>query len=311
MQIRKFKEARETFSSFLAANAEHPDRALAMYRLGECSFFLNEPKAAQTAFDDFLSKHADNELAPWAWQYLGESRLQLADPAGALKAFQTVGEKFPKSSLVPESKFGIARANEALKDLDAAVAAYTELSADVANPRAADALFHIGTLQYDAGHYAEAAKAFSAVRERFPDSSQAARADLNAGYSLFYLGDYDKAAEAFEQAAKSPEDEATARLWIGLSRKSQNRYADAVAVLQPAYEKLGNSGQAEKLLFQWADSTFRAGDGAAAAPLFLQLVEKFPKGEMADRALHLAVESSLQARKLEQAEKLHQRFVAE
>ncbi|MBX3441928.1 MAG: tetratricopeptide repeat protein [Planctomyces sp.] len=311
MQERKFADARDLFSKFLDAHPEHADRPLAAYRLGECNYFLDAPREARAAFEAFLEAYPQHDLAAWAWHYLGESRLQLDDAPAAIEAFQTVVDKHPQSPLAPESRFGLARAYENDRQTDKALAAYRELSADDAHPRAADALFNLGSLQFDAQDYAAASESFAAVVRRFPESRHVPLAELNAGISLVSLKEYDKAIRRLTSAAQSPDREQDANYWIGIAHKGLNRFEDAVAVLKPAYEKHAAEPGAERLLFHWADSELRQGHYDVAIPLLLKVADEFPRSELADDALHLAVDASLKTNALDQAEQLHARMMRE
>lgn len=308
MYQSKFAEARDVFSKFLEANPDHADRPLATYRTAEASYFLKDLKSARASFEDFLSKYPDNELAVWAWQYLGESKLQLADAKGAVEAFTEVVEKFPKSSLAPEAKFSRARAYQALKDVEQARASFRELSNDKDGVRSSDSLFMLATMEFDASQYGDAITAFESFAERYPQDRRTPLAELNTGYANYYLKEYDQAVAAFERAGKSDDQELSARLWAGISRKMQGKYDDAIAILKPTYEKFGASSGADDLLFHWADSQFRGEHFAEAVPLFEQVVERFPTSQYADQSVYFAMEASLKSGDLARAEKLHQKF---
>ncbi|QDT55064.1 tol-pal system protein YbgF [Caulifigura coniformis] len=309
MQLRRFPEARAVFSEFLKANPTHTDYALAMYREAECAFFVNDLTAASQLFAAFVAKFPENELSAWAWYYLGESHLQLGSPEKAATAFQSGLEKFPTSPRAAETKFAMGRAYSSLKDIEKAARTFQEIADDPMNPRAPDALFALGSMQFDAGHLAEAAAAFDAVREKFPKYRQAVEAALNSGSSYYKLKEYDKAVTAFEAAAQGPGDRLTARFWAAQARRSQERYDDAIAINKAAYEEFKDDPNAAKLLYYWGDCEFRKGDLEAAVPLFVRFADTYATHDFADDSLHYAVEASLKAGDLARAEELHQRFL--
>ncbi len=308
MQLRRFPDARVVFSGFLKANSNHADFALAMYREAECTFFVNDFPVASQMFAAFLDRFPENELSAWGWYYLGESHLKLGNADRAAEAFRSGMTKFPKSQRVTESQFGLARAYAALKDYDKASAEFQAIGNEADNPRAADALFALGSMEFDAGRLAEAATAFSNVREKFPTYRQAAAAALNAGSSYYKLQQFDKAVEAFDAAAASPKDKLTARFWAGQARRSQGELGEAIAINKAAYSEFKNDPNAAKLLYYWGDCEFRQGNLSAAIPLFVQFVDTYPTHEFADDSLHYAVEAALKAGDFKQADQLHQRF---
>jgi TolA-binding protein len=311
MQLRKFKEALVSFEEFLAANPDHQDRPLALYRSGECRYFLNDVKDAAGAFEDFLAKYPDHELAVWAWYYLGESRLRQGEAASAVESFKTVVSKYPDHSLAPEAKFGLAKSYQALGESPKAVETYSAIAADEKNHRAADALFNLASLQFDAGNFADSARSFESFRKRYPDNRQAHVADMNAGAAYYKLNEFNRAIEAFQKAAESPGEELAAQLWIGRSRKALSQFDEAVTVLKAAAEKFDSAPGVDAVLFDWADSELRAGRPEVALPLFLQVVDRFPTSEFADNSLQFAVDCALRADKLDEAEQLHRRFAAD
>jgi TolA-binding protein len=311
MQLRRFQDARIVFSEFLKAHPAHTDFALAMYREAECTFFVNDLANASRLFTAFLSRFPENELSSWGWYYLGESQLRMGNADKAAEAFRSGLEKFPDSPRATETRFGLGRAYAAMKEIDKAAEAFRAIGDDDKNPRAPDALFALGSLQFDANHLQDAAAAFDALRVRFPEYRQVAEAALNAGSSYYKLGQYDKAVEAFETAAKTPASKLTARFWAGQARRSQGKLDDAIAINKATYEEFKDNPESAKLLYYWGDCEFRKGNLTAAIPLFLRFVDTYPTHELADDSLHYAVDASLKAGELVRAEELHQRFVRE
>jgi TolA-binding protein len=323
MQLRRFQDARAVFNQFLKANPNHTDFALAMYREAECTFFVGDPASASRLFTAFLERFPDNELSSWGWYYLGESHLRLGNADKAAEAFQAGLDKFPKSPRVTETQLGLGRAYAALKNYENAAKAFQAIGDDGKNPRAPDALFALGSMQFDAAsspgiadqeraqRLQEAAAAFDAVRLRFPEYPQVAQAAQNAGSSYYKLGDYDKAVAAFDVAAATPANKLAARFWAGQARRGQGKFDDAIAINKATYEEFKDNPEAAKLLYYWGDCEFRKGNWAAAIPLFLQFVDRYPNHDFADDSLHYAVDASLKAREFARAEELHQRFVRE
>src|SRR5436190_126749 len=316
MQLRRFQDARIVFSDFLKAHPDHTDFALAMYREAECTFFVNDLANASKLFKAFLNRFPENELSSWGWYYLGESQLRMGNSDKAAEAFRTGLDKFPDSPRATETRFGLGRAYTALKEWDQAAEAFTAIGNDLNNPRAPDALFALGSMQFDAGQsdasrWSKAAAAFDAVRTKFPEYKQVAEAALNAGSSYYKLGEYDKAIDAFDTAAKSPASKLTARFWAGQARRGQGKLDEAIAINKATYEEFKDNPEAAKLLYYWGDCEFRKGNSAAAIPLFLRFVDTYPNHELADDSLHYAVDASLKAKDFARAEELHQRFVRE
>lgn len=311
VHLRDFRGAREEFRRFLRDAPQHQDRPLAAYRVGESSYFLNDLPAAQNELRAFLTAYPEHQLSPWALLYLGETEFRLKRADVARQLFAKYLEDYPDGPLRDDAQFGLARALEATGDRQQALVIYRDIASRPGSTRAADAQFNVGAIEFDAGNHAAAAEAFRDVAENSPQHQLVPLANLNAGYALFHLGKFDEAISFFERDLSNPMHAENARYWMGLSYKSLGRTEDAIDVFSKSYEENPAQPLAENLLFHWADCQFRQEQFDAARKRFLDLVATFPKGELADDALHSAVEASLRNDDLEQAAALHDRFTEE
>ena len=96
----------------------------ALYRVGECSYLLDDLKSAESEFQQFLKQYPHHELVEWALCYLGDTKLRLKQPQAARDLFKQALTQYPQSRLTDESKFGLARADEDLHETDAAAEIY-------------------------------------------------------------------------------------------------------------------------------------------------------------------------------------------
>ncbi|MGE0377109.1 MAG: tetratricopeptide repeat protein [Planctomycetaceae bacterium] len=309
VHLREFAKARPVFRDFVRSHPEHGEIALAMYRVGECSYFLNDSPQARKELRDFLGKvPADHELAQWALQYLGETELRLGNMSEAASAFEQLLSRFKESPLAEEGRFGLARAYDSLDRTAEAVALYRQVAGNPQSPRAAEAQFSLAARLFRDKQYAEAATEFETVAQRFPQHNLVPLATLNSGFSHFHLREYPAAMGAFAKVEADDKLGRTARFWIALSRKSQGEYEPAGELLISLYREDEQQPLAESLLFHAADCKLRTKAYAEAATLFVDAADRFPNGELADDALHSAIEAALLARDFQQAEGLHDRF---
>jgi TolA-binding protein len=306
----EYAPARDVLREFVMRYPKDKNLPDAMYRIGETSYSLEDYKQAEQDFLAFVDRFPDHELAEWALPYLADAELRLDKPAEAAKHFRTAIEKYPNGKLVTEAKFGLARADESLNKPNDAAKLYRELAAGN-TPRAAASQLRVATLLYDAEKYAEAAKEFQALVDRFPQSPLVATARLNAGFALYRSGDFAKALEQLQAAAKETSQAAVATHWIGMVRKSQGDEAGAIEAFRSVVEKYGDAPIASDSLFQWADATLRSGDYAEAVPLFERVTNDNPKGEHAADAVYFAGEAALLAGELDKAAAFVDRFKQE
>ncbi len=227
----KFAPARDVLREFVNRHPNDKNLPDAMYRVGETSYSLEDYKQAEIEFRAFLNRFPEHELNEWALPYLADAELRLEKPAEAAKHFRAAIEKYPNGKLVTEAKFGLARATESLGEADESVKLYRELAA-ADSPRAAASQLRVATLLYDAEKYAEAAKEFLSLTSRFPQSSLVPTAQLNAGFALYRSGDFAKAVEQLQAAAKDESQTAVATHWIGMARKGLGDEAGAIQAFQ-------------------------------------------------------------------------------
>ena len=284
----------------------------ALYRVGECSYLLDDLKSAETEFQQFLKQYPQHDLAEWALPYLADTKLRLKQPDTARDLFKRALAQYPHSRLTEDSKFGLARAYEELHETDAASAIYAQLAENKAlGTRAAQSLMNLATIQFRAGKYEDASKLFLRLTTDFPQSRLLSAAQLNAGFGLYQTGQYRKAIEQFDRASADKRQAATAGYWKGITFKALGDTAQATRVLKATYQADPQGPVAENSLFYWADCELRSAHYDAAKGLFLELVQKWPKGEFADDSLLFAGEAALLAGSVEQAEQLVGRFEKE
>ncbi len=304
----KYTDARNVLRGYVKDYPESRNLADAMYRVAECSYLLDDLKAAEEEFQAFLDKHPKNELAEWGLPYLGDAQIRLGKHEAAAASFQKSLELFPSGRLAEDSKFGLARSLESRKKLDEAITLYRELAANRVGTRAAQAQLNLAACYFDSKRYPEAAKEYDALVANFPASPLVSLAQLNGGYSYYQLGDFRKAVAQFDLAAKDKKHSVAAGYWRGVSFKSLGEFANGAAALKAVYEADPKGPLAENALFQWADCELRAGQHDSAREKFLEVVSKWPKGDLADDSLHFAGEAALLTGKLEDAQKLVDQF---
>lgn len=311
VNLQKFKEARTVFRAFVKAHLESRYLSHAMYRTGECSFLLNDLKSAEGELAQFLEKFPEDPLVPRARYNLAETKLALQKPGESTELFQQVVKSDSNSGLTTLSKFGLAKAYTQLKKFPEAELVYTELAKNLEGENAAEALMQLGDLHFDQGDYASSTAEYADIVKRVPDSPLVTEARLKTGMSLFGAGNYREAVAQLDPLIDDKRHGVEAEFWKGVSLKSAGDYAAAIEVLKTNYGRLGQSPDAPRTLYQWADSEQMGGRHEAARGRFLELVSKWPDHTLADDALHAAGLSALKAKKIEETEQLIARFAAE
>lgn len=308
VNLEDHKQARDTLRAFVRDYPKSSQLVQAAYWIGQSSYLLDDFPAAETELSAFADKAPGDPLLERALPYLGDVELRLNKPDQAATRFQQALKQFPQGVMAEDAKFGLARSYELQKKNAEAVKLYQELAVNRTGSRAAEAQLNLGARMFDDGNFAGAAQAYAKLEKDFPESPLVPLAALNHGFASYQAADFRQAIAEFEKASKEPKHTLDAALWTGLSYKSLSLFPEAIAVLKPAYEKFREDPNGEKLIYQWAECEQRAGAFDRARELYVEAVDRYPKGPLADSSLHAACVAALNGGKLPEAETLLARF---
>ena len=311
IESKDFKEARDVLRKFAAENRQSPNIGQARYRIGECSYLMDDVQSARTELEAFVRDYPNDPLREHALPYLGDAQLRLNDAAAALKMFDQSIEKFPTGALIEDAKFGRARSLESLKRYDDAIREFQEIAARKDGIRAADAQFHLGASYFEREQFDDAIAAYTAIAKDFPQSPLVPAAQLNAGYALYKAGRFRDAAQQFELASKEKSQQPTAGYWLGRSLKSLGEYSKALESLNTAAKSASKHSLAESILFEQALCERYLQHLVEARKLFDQVISRNPTGDLADDSLHALIEMSIESGDFAAAEQYLTRFPKE
>ena len=308
INVDKHADARKELRLFVAKFPKNQNLTHAMYRVAECSYFLNDLKAAQTEFDAFLKKSPDDPLCEWALPYLADTQLRLGKADVAVPNFKKSLKLFPQSRLAEDAKFGLARSYESLKKYNDAIGVYKQLASNADGARAVESQLNLATCYFDSDQPKLAAQAYVDLAKRFPESELVSAARLNAGYAFYEIQDFRSAVDQFELAAKQKDQALASRYWQGLSLKQLDEFDRAASTLSQAFALAGEAPLGAEIKYHWADvelskaqnaaATGKADDAAklylSSRKLYLEVETGWPKGDLADDSLHFAGEATFQ-----------------
>lgn len=308
VHLRDFANARLRFQDYLKDPRATTDRALAMYRIGESSYFLNKLPDAEVELTAFLKDHEKHDLAEWAIVYLAQTKFQLNKIPDAIQLFELSLTRYPEGKLKGEAEYGLARAYEASGQAQSALTMYARIADQESHPQAVNAMFHLSAVNFSLGKYDEADRGFQAIAKKFPEDRLVPLAYLNSGYAKYQLRQYAEAIEQFKKAATVDSQKDVANYWIALSYKSLGEYDQAETIFSQILEGTSDSPLAESIIFQAGDTALRLADYDQALSRFAQVYSKWPEGAYADDALHSACEAAMLKGDLAKAAELHQLF---
>jgi TolA-binding protein len=134
---------------------------------------------------------------------MGKAYFRSGEFPKAQRKFEELISNFPKSKLVPEARLWLA---QTLLQMKRPTEALTILEQLRAAPQAkafwAQASSLMGGIQFDAGHYADAATAYQEASQRYRNKAERARALYMLGRSLYMQNNFQEAQAAFERVPK-------------------------------------------------------------------------------------------------------------
>jgi TolA-binding protein len=344
-----FEKAAVTFTTLLAKHATGKYAAQALYYRGDCRYYGGKKEEAIADYAAVVKNYPNDSLAVDALYNQGVAEEELGKADAAMATFGTFLSKHGKHALATEVSMRYGEAlftkgqyADAEKYFAAAAGAKDFALADHAAIRQAACLAAQKKL-------AEAAALFASIPQRFPKSTHAPLAWLEAGRSHLLAGRIDEARQALKNVGAGAGDvglEATHLLAQCLLK--QKKPAEALSLVSAALPKAQNSRLAPQLLMDQADATFDiadrrresialyaalaarhsqdalapqaaymaafaaldVGDFAAAQTHADNFVAKFGSSSYAPDVLHVAAESQLQLRAYDKAAELFRQLVA-
>ncbi len=307
VNLSDFKGARDNLRSFVKDAPNNQNVPQAQYRIGECSYLLNDLPAARAELEAYLSKNPEDAFADRALPYLGDVQLRQNEAVVAAVTFQKAIDRFPEGPLIEDSRYGLAKAFDALKKPAEAIPLYQQLAKGQGS-RAAESQFQVGSHLFDAEKFVEAAAAYRQVWDRFPESPLALDARLNAGFAYYRGGQFTEAAAAFEPVTSDKARGVTAGYWRGMSLKGAGNHQAATEALAKTVQAADQNPLEQAIRFQYGVCARLAGKTAIADAAFLDVVKKFPTGDYADDALHFATELAIDAGQMDVAAARRKQF---
>ena len=285
------------YEKFLGLYPNSPDRATALFYMGQAYRALNRTAAARNSFQSALRDFPESELAGPASYGLAEISFNEKDYASALPLFHRAAAKVKTPALALSARYFEARCLENLGRKDEARDAYEQvLAVKNPSPYRDDSRFAVGAIFLEKGRKREALKQFEALADETSKPSLKAEATVRAGLIALDLAQPEKGKPDSEMAAK-----ATALLQKGRSLPDAKRWSGiaTVGLLRLKYQ----TGQYEQVLTDYqrgkdlvpdevrAEMMLLAGNSQRqlghlkeAQDLYQQIIDKYPNADEANDA---------------------------
>jgi TolA-binding protein len=285
-----YDAAAATFQVLIAKYPKGKYTARAIYYRGECLYARDKKAEAAAGYAELLERFPNDELALDALYALGVTQEELGRYEAAGKSYDAFLEKYPKDALAVEVAMRRGETLFALKQYQAAIEWFAHAAgrkgfrmADHAAIRQAAALAQLKK-------YAESARLYGSVPEKFPKSRYVGTANLAGGKCYFLAGEY-KAARALlgRLLAAGGKSSPEAAHWFARSLLKQNRPAEALDALEKVLPKSGKSPWAARLRMDQADALYEIPDRRSeSVSRYAALASEYPEAPEAESALYMA-----------------------
>ncbi|GAB4137859.1 MAG: hypothetical protein Tsb009_05660 [Planctomycetaceae bacterium] len=307
--VEQYSKAREVLRKFIVDYPQNANVNDALYRVAECSFFLNDLKTAEADFKKFIQAAPKHDFLEFALPYLGDVQFRLKKVNEAAANFQKSLKLHKSGRMAGVAQLGLARCMKALNKHREAEKLLKDLAGQPEAEEARDAQNDLATLYFETGRFREAGKAFDDIEKRFapkkaqtPKPAWLARSQLDAGFSYFRAADYKTASERFSKAAASPALKTEANYWRGHCLKQLGDYKQASKLFEAEFQRNPRGPLASDILFSWAGCERLSGRHAEARKLYLDFVKRWPEKPNADDSQYYAAEMAFLQKKLDDAQ---------
>ena len=214
------------YEKFLGLYPDSPNRAAALFYLGEAYRALNRTTPARTSFQTVIKDFPDDEMAGPASYALAEIFFNEKDYSSSLPLFHRAAAKVKSSNLALSARYFEARCLEALERKDEARDLYLQvIDAPDPNPFRDDSRLAAGAMFLAGGRKGDALKQFEALSGEAHKPALKAEATVRAGLVALDLATSEKA-----KPDKAMTTKATTLLQKGRNLPEAGRWAGVAAV---------------------------------------------------------------------------------
>jgi len=261
----------------------------------ELVYRANKNDEAMKKFREFVETYPTNDYVDNSLWYISEilySRLH--NYAETVKVCQELISKCPGSNIVDDAYLRIAECYYRQKKYKERIEVLLSMEDNCPNSDRLDYAFSraVSTAYDLMRDYAQAAEIGMKSAEKLPNSGYTMECLMRAGYAYRILGRRDDAVKAFELAAKCADAYAqryrAEALYSAASiYRDLKQYDRAETLFRQCAENSSVAYQADEALSMIGDmKMYTTRDNAGAAEAFEELLEKFPKSELADDAAY-------------------------
>jgi len=325
-ELGRYAESALTFEKAYNALSNQSLREQALIKAADSYYMNGQYRLAATTYEKAMAEYARSPEYPNMMYQTAESYARAGDSTNAVAYLLRVVESFPDKDIAEVGMKRLARFYEEQKKWDNAIDVYDKFMVRFnRSDRYPDVLFDRAMLYYRLAKYQESLADFERLREEFPDSRSAVRADFMRGWCHYQLGDTAKAIQIgnrflsrnkdsewapevafwlaehefntlnygvaesnFFAIATSPASNYLAEkslYWAGRSAAEQKAYRRAIDYFTQLTRQYTNSVLIPEARFAQGDALTEIGDFAGAILAYEEIIKLYPGSPLVVRAL--------------------------
>jgi TolA-binding protein len=297
IEEQRWKVAAETYGrvEVLAQKADDAfvpgkERYLAEARLkrGICLVQANDTRNAIVTLTDFLAHHPDHPERSEATFWLAESMYRADLLKNAEELYEEIVHEQTASPRREEAMYGLAWTYFRRRNFVRSVDAFGDLLTTYPKSRyAVEALVRRGDGLYITKQYKAAARQYEEAARRGRTAPEGLYAGYQAGEALYRAGDLDEASNrlrAFVAAHSSSRLADDALFLLGWISFQQRNDAAAIVEFKRLLEAYPDGDHAVRALYTLADAEYNLGNIDAALAAYRQVITRYPTHPLATEA---------------------------
>lgn len=303
--LGRFAEAQQSLTDLRAENARDELVAESSYQMAELAYAAGDMQRASELFSALAKSEKASKVTCGSLSGLAWCHFKAGEWSEAAAVCERLANQYPDSPLVADAAFLRGRALEHLEQLDAALAMYhVVFERYAASGRAAEALWRAAWLHDKLQQPAAAIELYGTLISEHPDFSELDAAIYRRAWLLLESGQATAADPLFERLRRDfPQSHFTADATLRLAERAvaTEKYDDAEKLLTEITQPTTPAATRRHALYLQGRARVATGQSAAAEGPLVQLIEDFPKSELALPAAYLLAEACYQQGHYEQA----------
>ncbi|NUM69565.1 MAG: tetratricopeptide repeat protein [Ignavibacteriaceae bacterium] len=278
----------------------------ARYMIGYINFELGRYLEAVRNYMAVLPDSSKNpEIVPLVLYSVGDSYYNLSEYDSAVVSYRTVIQQYPGTQHAFDALNGLMLSYYALGENEKALASVDEyLELNTVASKADDIFIKKGEFFYGVGEFETAKINYSEFISTFPNSPLLPQAYFWLGKSTQMLGEPDNAVLSFtELFEKFPQSDfaVSAAIEASLILRGDEKYDEAVALLDKASELYKKSARYPEIIFNKAEIFVLKGDQGTAYDLYDEIISFYDANVFSDKARLSKGKIELSAQRYEKA----------